>query len=246
MTRGYRIVTTIDVKAQKAAQAAARRAAKTSPMKGQPKNLMAAMVAMEPKTGRVLAYYGGESGVVTDFAGRNVDGSGNRTGGHPPGSSFKIYTLAAALEAGKSLQSRWKSDPFKPEGVGYTDAQRRNRHRQDQLRQPVHIGHLHRALLQRALLSHHRGDRAIEGHRDGPQRRHHHDVEHREQPGQGLRPQRRQDGDPRRGLRRPHRLRPVPGHGARPRQRRRHLRQPRQVHQGALSDDHRADGPEHR
>jgi len=120
MTRGYRIVTTIDVKAQKAAQAAARRAAKTSPMQGQPKNLMAAMVAIEPKTGRVLAYYGGESGVGTDYAGRNVDSSGNLTGGHPPGSSFKIYTLAAALEAGKSLQSRWKSDPFKPEGVGYT------------------------------------------------------------------------------------------------------------------------------
>ncbi|HEY3007933.1 MAG TPA: transglycosylase domain-containing protein [Micromonosporaceae bacterium] len=101
-TEGYKITTTVDPRIQKAAENATRRV-KGSPMYGQPKNLMDALVAIDPSNGRVLAYYGGETGVGTDYAGLNYDGSG----GHAPGSSFKIYTLAAALQAGKSVDSHW-------------------------------------------------------------------------------------------------------------------------------------------
>ncbi|WP_319463523.1 transglycosylase domain-containing protein [Micromonospora sp. RTP1Z1] len=115
---GYRITTTIDTKTQKAALEAAQRKTKGSELDGQPKNLMAAVVSIEPKTGRVLAYYGGDNGTGTDFAGKNYD-NGVVSGGHSPGSSFKIYTLAAALDAGKSVESRWKGKAFTPEGTKF-------------------------------------------------------------------------------------------------------------------------------
>ncbi|MEU5720958.1 transglycosylase domain-containing protein [Micromonospora sp. NPDC047738] len=115
---GYRITTTIDTKMQQAALDAAQRATKGSELDGQKPNLMAAVVAVDPKTGRVLAYYGGDNGTGTDYAGKNYDG-GVVSGGHSPGSSFKIYTLAAALEAGKSIESRWKGKAFTPEGVEF-------------------------------------------------------------------------------------------------------------------------------
>ncbi|MGW1058594.1 transglycosylase domain-containing protein [Micromonospora rubida] len=113
---GYRIQTTIDPKLQGAAENTAMRAKKNSELANQPKNLMAAVVSIEPKTGRVLAYYGGDSGADFDYAGKNTDSSGNLTGGHAPGSSFKVYTLAAAIDAGISVKSHWDATPFKPEG----------------------------------------------------------------------------------------------------------------------------------
>ena len=60
------------------------------------------MVAVEPGTGRVLAYYGGHDGKGNDYAGFYFDENGEATGvgRYPPGSSFKVYTLAAALKAG--------------------------------------------------------------------------------------------------------------------------------------------------
>ncbi|MFC8618288.1 transglycosylase domain-containing protein [Micromonospora purpureochromogenes] len=112
---GYRIQTTIDPKLQTAAENAAQRK-KGSETYPEPKNLMAAVVSVEPKTGRVLAYYGGDSGADLDYAGKNTDSGGNLTGGHPPGSSFKVYTLAAAINAGISVKSHWDATPFKPEG----------------------------------------------------------------------------------------------------------------------------------
>ncbi|RZU72401.1 membrane peptidoglycan carboxypeptidase [Micromonospora kangleipakensis] len=115
---GYRITTTIDTKVQKSALDAAQRATKGSELYGQPKNLMAALVSIDPRTGRVLAYYGGDNGTGTDYAGKNYD-NGVVSGGHSPGSSFKIYTLAAALDAGKSLESRWKGKAFTPEGTKF-------------------------------------------------------------------------------------------------------------------------------
>ncbi|WP_346123934.1 transglycosylase domain-containing protein, partial [Micromonospora coerulea] len=115
---GYRITTTIDTKVQKAALEAAQRATKGSELNGQPKNLMAALVSINPKNGRVLAYYGGDNGTGTDYAGKNYD-NGVISGGHSPGSSFKIYTLAAALDAGKALDSRWKGKAFTPEGTKF-------------------------------------------------------------------------------------------------------------------------------
>ncbi|MGW0435228.1 transglycosylase domain-containing protein [Micromonospora sp. NPDC003197] len=109
---GYKIKTTINAKMQTAAEAAAQRAKKNSVLADQPANLMAAMVAINPTNGHVLAYYGGDDGTGIDFAGKNTL-NGALTGGHPPGSSFKIYTLAAGLQAGKSLQSHWKTANYK-------------------------------------------------------------------------------------------------------------------------------------
>ncbi|MEU1966835.1 transglycosylase domain-containing protein [Micromonospora sediminicola] len=115
---GYKITTTIDRKMQEAALDAAQRARKESELNGQPKNLMAAVVSIDPKTGRVLAYYGGDNGTGTDYAGKNVE-NGVVSGGHSPGSSFKIYTLAAALKAGISIKSRWKGSAFTPKDTKF-------------------------------------------------------------------------------------------------------------------------------
>ncbi|PZG02241.1 transglycosylase domain-containing protein [Micromonospora deserti] len=119
MEGGYRIRTTIDTKIQKAAVDTAQRKTKGSELARQPPNLMAAVVSIDPRNGRVLAYYGGDNGTGTDYAGKNTDSNGNITGGHSPGSSFKIYTLAAALKEGKALESRWKGRAFTPEGTKF-------------------------------------------------------------------------------------------------------------------------------
>ncbi|MEV4540107.1 transglycosylase domain-containing protein [Micromonospora echinaurantiaca] len=113
---GYRIKTTIDWKLQKALEAAAQPDKKGSVLYGQPKNLMAAAVSINPRNGRVLAYYGGDSGADFDYAGRNTNANGDIVGGHPPGSSFKVYTLAAAIDVGISVKSHWDATPFKPRG----------------------------------------------------------------------------------------------------------------------------------
>jgi len=110
---GYRITTSIVPKAQKAAEDAARRASKDSPMAKLPKNYMAALSAVDPGSGRVIAYYGAENGTGFDFAGVNTDATGKLTGGHSPGSTFKIYTLAAALRDNISMDSHWDSTKTK-------------------------------------------------------------------------------------------------------------------------------------
>ncbi|HKT05840.1 MAG TPA: transglycosylase domain-containing protein [Rugosimonospora sp.] len=109
---GYKIVTTIDKNMEADAIAAASRTNKDSPISQLgPANLQAALVSVEPKTGRVMAYYGGDQGSGFDYAGVYRDpvlGDGNWTGGHhPPGSTFKVYTMAAALQAGMSIDSYW-------------------------------------------------------------------------------------------------------------------------------------------
>jgi membrane peptidoglycan carboxypeptidase len=119
---GYKITTTIDPKMQDAAQSASRRVA-GSPMQGQPKNLQSALVAVQPSTGRVLAYYGGEKGTDFDYAGVNVV-NGVTTGGHAPGSSFKIYTLAAGLKENISMQSYWDATKDKDGPVTISNAGR--------------------------------------------------------------------------------------------------------------------------
>src|SRR5439155_6078786 len=109
---GYKIITTINPNLQHAAELYASGVTKDSPLFGQPPNLQAALVAVEPRTGRVLAYYGGPNGSGNDYAGFYADpvlDSGDPTGvgRHPPGSSFKIYTLAAELIDGYSVNSYW-------------------------------------------------------------------------------------------------------------------------------------------
>jgi membrane peptidoglycan carboxypeptidase len=114
---GFRIVTTIDERAQAAAESAAdiRRPTAPAPVQGQPADWQAALVAVQPGTGRVLAYYGGNTGTGADYAGWYTDANGEPHGyaAHPPGSSFKVYDLAEALRQGISLTSHWDSPAIK-------------------------------------------------------------------------------------------------------------------------------------
>ncbi|MEU7870563.1 transglycosylase domain-containing protein [Dactylosporangium sp. NPDC049140] len=112
---GLKIVTTIDKDIQQIAVREASRN-KESNMDKQPPNLQAALVAVEPGNGGVKAYYGGDSGNGCDYASYYVDpvlGTGQEScgGGHPPGSTFKVYTLATALMAGYSIDSMWDGVP---------------------------------------------------------------------------------------------------------------------------------------
>jgi membrane peptidoglycan carboxypeptidase len=115
---GYQIYTTLNRGAQQAAEAAADGTVAGSPMAGQPANLQAALVSVEPGTGRVLAYYGGHDGKGADYAGFYYDQNDVATGvgRFPAGSSFKVYTLAAALKAGISLKSYWDWNPHDMQG----------------------------------------------------------------------------------------------------------------------------------
>ncbi|MCW0215085.1 MAG: penicillin-binding protein [Pseudonocardia sp.] len=82
-TEGLTVQTTIDPARQQDAIDAV-----TKVMKGQPDNLRTAVVSVDPKTGAILAYYGGDNGVGLDYAQALKQ----------PGSSFKPFVLAAALQ----------------------------------------------------------------------------------------------------------------------------------------------------
>lgn len=81
--RGLRIATTIDPTRQEQAVSAAQ-----GVLAGQPANLRSAMVAIDPETGGVLAYYGGSNGLGLDYARvRRLAGS-----------TFKPFVVLAALQ----------------------------------------------------------------------------------------------------------------------------------------------------
>jgi membrane peptidoglycan carboxypeptidase len=93
--RGLVIKTTLDHNAQTAAVSAIQQT--FTGLTPAQRNMKNALVAVNPKTGGVLAYYGGPNGKgyngkpdYNDYAG---------VGSRPPGSSFKPYTLATALTA---------------------------------------------------------------------------------------------------------------------------------------------------
>ncbi|GAA4461935.1 hypothetical protein GCM10023170_065820 [Phytohabitans houttuyneae] len=114
---GFKIVTTIDKRVQDAAEAVADIRRDTAPeeVRGQPKNWQAALVAVEPGTGRVLGYYGGNDGTGADYAGWYYDENGKARGfgQHPPGSSFKVYDLAAAVGEKISVKQHFDSPDTK-------------------------------------------------------------------------------------------------------------------------------------
>jgi membrane peptidoglycan carboxypeptidase len=90
-TGGLRITTTIDFTAQGAASDAVAAA-----LRGQPKELRTALVAVDPASGGVRAYYGGDRG-----RGYFDDALAAR----PPASTIKPVVLAAAEERGIGFQS---------------------------------------------------------------------------------------------------------------------------------------------
>jgi membrane peptidoglycan carboxypeptidase len=91
---GLRVRTTIRPKAQAAAVKA------VEGVLARPDDPQAALVAVEPGTGRIVAAYGGR-----DFAVRPFNNATQAL--RQPGSSFKPYVLAAALSKGISLKSRF-------------------------------------------------------------------------------------------------------------------------------------------
>lgn len=85
---GYKVYTTVDRRAQRLAEQTVK-----DVMKGEPKQLQEALVAVNPKTGGIKAYYGGpyDQSSFTDWA--------NTT--RNPGSSFKPFDFVALLKMDK-------------------------------------------------------------------------------------------------------------------------------------------------
>ena len=94
---GLRVTTTIDPLAQAAAAAAMDR---VLPPGKVPADLLSALVAVEPGTGAVKAMYGGR-----DYTKRFINDATDNA--RQPGSSFKPVILAAAIEEGIGLRSRY-------------------------------------------------------------------------------------------------------------------------------------------
>lgn len=92
-TAGLSIVTTLDATSQQAALDLVE-----ATLRGQPAKLRAALVAVDPASGGVRAYYGGDRG-----RGYFDDAVAPR----PPASTFKPIVLAAALRRGIGYLSRW-------------------------------------------------------------------------------------------------------------------------------------------
>lgn len=99
-TLGLRVTTTIDPEAQKSALDAVENYLFSDDMR-------AAIVSVEPGTGAVRAYYGGEDPNGWDYA-----NSGLQTG-----STFKIFALAAALDQDIPLSARYSSAPVQSGNV---------------------------------------------------------------------------------------------------------------------------------
>jgi penicillin-binding protein 1A len=95
---GLRVRTTLDLNMQHAARVGVN---DHLGRKGDPS---AALVAMDPRTGEVLAMIGGVDQGKTKF---NLATQAHRQAG----SAFKPFTLATAMERGYSLQSVWKGPP---------------------------------------------------------------------------------------------------------------------------------------
>jgi membrane peptidoglycan carboxypeptidase len=99
---GFQVFTTIDAQAQQAAEDAV-----VQGMAEQTDDrILDALVAVDPKTGGVLAYYGGEP-VVRGPNGEDQAGRDWADEPHNPGSSMKPFDLAAFLKLGRGLDARF-------------------------------------------------------------------------------------------------------------------------------------------
>jgi membrane peptidoglycan carboxypeptidase len=102
---GLKVETTLDPKLQ---QQAADAAAKT--LQGQPANLRTALVSEDPRTGAVVAYYGGTDGSGFDYAQTQ----------RQPGSSFKPFVLLAGLERNPPIGLGTTFDGSTPQTIAGT------------------------------------------------------------------------------------------------------------------------------
>jgi membrane peptidoglycan carboxypeptidase len=119
---GFTITTTIDPRVQQAADEAGSARSKTSPMHDLPSSYQSAVVAIDPGTGRVLGYYGGDDARGVDYAGY-LSGDGTTIlGGQSPGATFEIYTLAAGLRQGLSFDSKWDAQKRRANGTKIDNA----------------------------------------------------------------------------------------------------------------------------
>jgi membrane peptidoglycan carboxypeptidase len=107
-TEGLQITTTIDPQAQQAAEKAV-----ANTLEGQDRDMRAAVVSIDPKTGGVKAYYGGSDANGFDFA----------QAGLPTGSAFKVFALVAALEQGMGLGYQVDSSPLTVNGIKITNVE---------------------------------------------------------------------------------------------------------------------------
>jgi membrane peptidoglycan carboxypeptidase len=119
---GYTITTTINPKVQKAAERAGSRNSETSPLHGRPKTYQSTVIGIDPKTGGVLGYYAGDDPEGQDFGGYVDAKTYKVAGGQSPGSSFKIYTLAAGLKENLSFDSIWDSSLKRKNGKKINNA----------------------------------------------------------------------------------------------------------------------------
>ena len=101
---GYRIITTIDYKTQKAANEAVIKNMNGWGLSGDAKQ--AAVFSFDPTNGKILAYVGGK-----DYTKSQYDRVTQAI--RPPGSSFKPFVYAAALEKGFSPNDILDDTPVK-------------------------------------------------------------------------------------------------------------------------------------
>lgn len=95
---GMKITTTIDLRMQRAAEKA------VSSVLDRPEDPSAALVAINPVSGEILAMVGGRDFATQQF---NVAVQGRRQ----PGSAFKPFVLASALDQGVSPEAMYASGP---------------------------------------------------------------------------------------------------------------------------------------
>src|SRR5690606_37820799 len=112
LTRGgLKIYTTLDPDIEKVAKQVMDR--RLSQLSSSKKVLQGALVCIDPWTGHIIAMYGGR-----DFYDANMGGQFNRAtmAKRQPGSTFKPYIYATAMEAGYTLDSIVIDKPFTVEG----------------------------------------------------------------------------------------------------------------------------------